>query len=758
MHRPASAERHLDARCTYAVPIAAADYNHAAATRSRKPSSGMRSRDAFPTSSNLPDANPAFRDVAEIGLRFRKGIVVRQAHCILRVHVIEIVRFGGDMSQRTEKLLLAVAAAGWLCSQWAVAGQTVMVNDFGDSLNIYNDADQKACGIRKAAQVIANGSTAGYPSCETQTKSSTENKIVLPAGAMKLVDEISLATDLTIEGIDASKIDRPEDVTSTVVAGGTSRVFVTNSWNTTLAAVAITGGNVEAGTNGTGGAGIWAKGSGRLLLDRVWIHDNKAKRGGGMLITNAEVWIRHSLLENNAATGTTANVVPPASGGGAIMQEGGSLFVTGSLEEVAPYDPALLIEERVDASALNATLPVAAYLNDGPHVFSVFRRNYSHTHGAHLLKSGGNTFVSGTHLTEGMAMRPNQIVNGPTSDGSVWVGGGARTVLLRNTFSYNDVLGRGAGVHVEVGAGDVLISENTFRLNNAWIWSGASMEWSGNTSHCGIVSKAGDTGSLLITANTFHANQVPCGTVLLQDTGDAPVLISNNFFWGNLHNLLPIAAVSATSSGKLVPKTLEPAGAPAWPGITMTLSGSIQSPSSGNDISLQILHNTIYDDSGASAIQFEPGVEGLFGANLILLGATSFGFTSSMLPCSGSSVGAMGFLDNIEWNMTNTAMPISSCFNLATAPPGTSLNQQSELLALKASAPKCYGPNQECFAVITHPLQYDAIFRSRFAPLVDRLDQRRAMRPIYDPSVIPGNTVGSIEIPHLIEPPGPALR
>lgn len=649
--------------------------------------------------------------------------------------------------------------------------KTIRVTSFGDNGSVANDNNVVGCSLREAVQIIQSAtftpSGGTLNECKNQVIGSNgfgiNDTILLPAGTIQLVDSINLSKKMTIQGENAEYLitnSRSAMYVSSIVRAPLpsviqERAFVTGSEDITLIGIGVNGGHVtaltEGSTGGPGGGGIWAKGGGTLKLYYCFIHGNQAPRGGGMLVTSAEVQVIDSIFRDNVATGISPLNISTPQGGGGIFQEGGKLIIVGSKEIIKPYVPGEYIETRIDTTALNANLNTYFFLNAfGESNYTLFYNNQSYTGGSQLLINGGETFVSGTHFWKGQAMKPDQINSGPISEGTVFIRKG-RVYFTKNTFSRNAVIGKGSGIRVTGGAGDVFIVENTFQKNANMMWSNASIDYIFQDDYLGVISIDSDVTNTTIAKNTFYKNELPAGVITLNDTRYANVYINNNFFNENISTTTKVNNVTKNSTTGLVTANGYTTGELLWPGISIHLLSNIESYT-------KIYHNTVLNDKGKSFILFSKpsssnSMSPNFGGNLLFRDTVTVGGMILIMPLCSGAMSDVKFYDNVEWSGYISgnipANPAPACFsNDILAPPKP---EQSSVLPLYASAVTFYGPNQGAYATITSIDDYKALFRSRFAPDVGGVDQRNAKRWDWKSiNVAKGNTVGSIELPMLL--------
>lgn len=649
--------------------------------------------------------------------------------------------------------------------------KTIIVDDVTDTANIANDSTVSGCILRHAVQAIQDGSFGPmqngkylkFPKCGVQDAMSppfgVNDTIVLPVGTIQLVQSMNLSKKMTIRGAFWGVIKNPKDVNSIVKApqGPTKdRVFITGSEDINLLGVGITGGDISGESSGTGGGGLWAKGGGLVTFDLCKIYGNKALRGGGILITNGEVRLIKSIVRENVATGTTIGQLPQLSGGGGIAQEGGTLFIIGTLETIKPYNGDY-IETRVDTSALNNTLPYYFYQSIGDVFnYSLFYNNQSYTVGSQLLITGGTTFVSGTHFDHGKAISPAKInFPDPVRQGTVWVGGGNRAYFTKNVFSYNDVFGMGSGAYITGSVNDVSFVENTFLGNRNIGWE----EDDGSGAIAVIrVDQPTSASSIKILGNTFRQNKTAGAVIDLQRVGSIPLTIGNNLFIENSQLLVNVFGIATDSSTGLT-SVISPQETTYITPLNRPISIEINGKTSALT---KIIHNTFFNEVGQSNISFffiNEVITPLIAGN-IFYRDTATAFKNFPNPgyiyplCNlADQVGV--FRDNVEWYGISAGAPVSTtatCVNPKdpAAPPA---DQQSIILDLyNSNSPVFYGPAGGVYVQL-FATKYNSLFRSHFASEVKYLDQLNKPRYIVNPSFgVDGNTVGSIELP-ILPPP-----
>jgi CSLREA domain-containing protein len=252
--------------------------------------------------------------------------------------------------------LAATVVAMYLAVPAVGHAATLTVTSFGDAVN--GSCSPSQCTLRDAIDLSNPGDT-----------------IVLPAGTYSLSNgDLEVTHNLALTGAGAN--------TTTLNAGGSSRVLaVTNNATATVSGVTITGGN-GGGLNAGAGGGVYIDSGATLNLSESAVTGNTAPRSGGGIDLNGTLNLSESTISGNSATGS------PGIGGG-----------------IDDYGAA--------ATIVNSTIA-----------------------GNNASVDGGGIFNQGPLTTSGVTIANNQA--GGSAGGGVGSGGGSNWTTLNTILAYND--------------------------------------------------------------------------------------------------------------------------------------------------------------------------------------------------------------------------------------------------------------------------------------------------------------------------------
>ena len=525
-------------------------------------------------------------------------------------------------------LRVTLAAALAVCFSVGASAATITVNTLADERNADGD-----CSLREAVE--SANTNASIDACTAGESGADE--IVFSATLLAGTVSVGSGPIVTTEPV---SIDGTTTVATriTISGGGTSGLFATKGGTLTLVDLTLTDANSESGSAVYVGSGTG------LVATRVTFSDNEATgdaadNGGAAVYSDGgTVTLNDCTLTGNDATGA-------AGSGGAVLNNAGTLAVTGSsfgsntsnraggaIEATGTSTTTLIDTDFTGNSTGNAPGNGGAFHITGPGNATIsggaVSGNMATAEGGGFWNSTGTMTISGTTFTANVAQGDaadngggavfnnggrvearditatgNSATGTSGSGGALFNATGGTFIVVSSTVSDNQAPRAGGGL--EDAGGMVAIIDGTFEENDV---TGNAMPGNGGAVHTG-------GGTVWVVGGTFTDN----------------LAVEGGGLWTS-------GTLNVTDSADDLPPALTPSG---------TLPADAATVISGNDA------------TGADPDQGGGGLYATPAGTISVKGATVSGNTASGASGSGGGIFSAGSLtvemSEIRGNMANRA-------------------------------------------------------------------------------------------------------